>query len=106
MAIEINGLNQAAAAKRVDNEAAPAVQREQPGIAEGEKNRPSPTDAISLTDISSRLQEVEKKVAALPVIDTQRVEQIKKSLADGSYEINSARVAEKLLNFESLLDTK
>ena len=62
---------------------------------------PSSTqDTVSLTQTASQLQQLENTIADLPVVDTQRVESIRQSIASGSFEIDSARVADKLLNFE------
>jgi negative regulator of flagellin synthesis FlgM len=39
----------------------------------------------------------------MPVADTQRIEQVKQAIMDGSYEIDPAKVAEKLMQFEAIL---
>ncbi len=53
-------------------------------------------DQLKLTDSALALQE-----AARPndgtVVDQQRVDQIRQALADGSYTINPARIAEQML---------
>ncbi|MEO5812306.1 MAG: flagellar biosynthesis anti-sigma factor FlgM [Rhodanobacter sp.] len=53
-------------------------------------------DEVKLTDSARALQE-----AARPndgaVVDQKRVEQIRQALADGSYTINPARIAEQML---------
>ena len=63
----------------------------------------STLDTVSLTDSAALLVKMEKAVQDAPVVDTQRVEDIRKAIANGSFEIDSARVAEKLLSFESRL---
>jgi len=60
----------------------------------------STRDTVSLTQAGNQLNQLENTIAKLPVVDTQRVESIKQSIASGSFEIDSARVADKLLNFE------
>ncbi|MDX2502924.1 MAG: flagellar biosynthesis anti-sigma factor FlgM [Gammaproteobacteria bacterium] len=57
-------------------------------------------DSVSLTDTAMRLRALEEQIARLPIIDTQKVEQIKNSINDGKFEFNSERVAEKIINFE------
>jgi len=37
------------------------------------------------------------------VVDTKRVEQIKQAIESGSYEVNAEKVADKLMQFESIL---
>jgi negative regulator of flagellin synthesis FlgM len=57
-------------------------------------------DTVSLTDTASQLQKLENTIAELPVVDSERVDNIRQSIASGNFEIDSARVADKLLNFE------
>ncbi len=57
-------------------------------------------DSVNLTSSVMRLKTLEDQVARLPIVDTQKVEQIKSSISDGSFEFNSDRIAEKLINFE------
>ena len=58
---------------------------------------------MSLTDTAARLRKLESTLAQLPVVDRQRVEAPRQAIADGSYRVDPARVAEKLLAFESAL---
>jgi flagellar biosynthesis anti-sigma factor FlgM len=53
-----------------------------------------------LTDAGSILQNAERLVAALPVVDTNRVSVIATSLDRGSYIVDAERVAEKIIEFE------
>lgn len=56
-------------------------------------------DQVKLTDSALALQK-----AARPndgaVVNQQRVEQIRKALADGSYSVNPTRIAEKMLTMD------
>ena len=40
----------------------------------------------------------------MPVVDTERVNEVKKAIDEGTYEVNSARIADKMMKFEGLLD--
>ncbi len=60
-------------------------------------------DRISITSTASALQQVEEQLVKLPDVDTQRVETIKKAVENGSFEIDSNRVAEKLIAFDTAL---
>lgn len=60
-------------------------------------------DSVNLTDSAMRLQALEEKINRLPIIDTHKVEQIKNSISDGTFEFNSQRIAEKMLKFEKEL---
>ncbi|MDP1707793.1 MAG: flagellar biosynthesis anti-sigma factor FlgM [Gammaproteobacteria bacterium] len=63
-------------------------------------------DRLSLTETSARVQELQARVASLPVVDEQRVQEIKQAIAQGSYGIDSARVAEKIVRLEAALTDK
>ena len=65
-----------------------------------------PGSDVKLTDTASKLRQLEAKIASQPVVDTQKVESIKKAIADGTYRVNSARTAEKMAAFEDLLSSK
>lgn len=60
-------------------------------------------DSIKLTDTAAYLRKLENTLSALPVVDIQRTESIKKALTDGRFMIDPVRVADKLWDFESML---
>ncbi len=64
----------------------------------------SATDAVSFTETASRMRELEGSLRSVPVVDTQRVNEVKQAVADGTYEVSAARIAEKMIKFEGLLD--
>ena len=57
-------------------------------------------DSVNLTSSAMRIKSLEDQIARLPIVDTQKVEQIRNSLSDGTFEFNSVRIAEKLISFE------
>ena len=63
--------------------------------------RTGSADTLSLTNKAAQLQQLEAQISALPVVDSQRVEDVQHSLATGSFEIQPAQVADKLLSFEA-----
>ncbi|MFT7461190.1 MAG: negative regulator of flagellin synthesis FlgM [Planctomycetota bacterium] len=65
-----------------------------------------PAKEVSLTDTAAKLQRLEAQIANQPVIDAQRVESVKKAIADGSFKIDSNRIVEKMAEFENLLASK
>ncbi|MDT8404496.1 flagellar biosynthesis anti-sigma factor FlgM [Sulfuriflexus sp.] len=79
------------------------VSRDEATAAQQETGRSSTADTVSLTNTSAQLRSLENTLAELPVVDSQRVESIKQALADGSYEIDAQRIADKLISFESSL---
>ncbi len=60
-------------------------------------------DTVQLSNAAQTLQNVEKKLANTPDVDSERVERLKQEIESGSYQINAERVAEKMLNFDNLL---
>ncbi len=58
-------------------------------------------DRVSVTDTASRLQKIEEELSAMPGINHEKVAEIKKALADGTFTLDPARIAEKLIAFET-----
>ena len=63
-------------------------------------------DKVSFTSSAALLKELEKEVAALPVVDSSRVQAISHALASGTYAVDPARAADKLLAIERALAGK
>jgi negative regulator of flagellin synthesis FlgM len=62
---------------------------------------PSSGEVVHLSDEAQRLQSISDKVRDQPVVNSARVAELKQAVADGSYKVDSNRVASKLLNFEA-----
>jgi len=58
-------------------------------------------DKVSLTDQASQLQSLQQELSALPVVDAQRVQEVQRSLATGSLQIDPVSVADKMLKLEA-----
>ena len=61
-------------------------------------------DRVSLTATAALLKQLEDQLAGQPVVDNARVEGVRSALAEGSYHIDADRVAEKLVEFERVLN--
>jgi negative regulator of flagellin synthesis FlgM len=57
-------------------------------------------DSVRLTDSARALQDA-AKVDSQGAIDTKRVEQIRKSIAEGSYQVNPAAIADRMLALDA-----
>lgn len=57
-------------------------------------------DSVRLTDSARALQDA-AKVDGQPVIDSKRVEQIRQAIADGSYQVNPAAIADKMIALDA-----
>lgn len=104
MSIEINGHQSRPPVEFADS------RKPTDGLEQNAAN-PTPTssnagsDTLSLTNEAAQLKALEAEIAELPVINTQRVQDVQRSLATGSFQIDPASVADKLLRFESSLAT-
>lgn len=71
------------------------------GSQRPEGEAPLRPDSVSVTDTASRLLQIEDQLSTMPVVNDQRVAEIKQAIAEGSYKIDPERIAEKLIRFES-----
>lgn len=52
---------------------------------------------------SARLKELESRLTDKLPIDTQRINEMKNAIANGEYEVDAERIANKMIDFESSL---
>jgi negative regulator of flagellin synthesis FlgM len=69
-------------------------------------NSAKETENVVLTDAAVKLQAIEQAVAKASPVDDKRVEAVKQAIDDGSYRIEPERIAQKLMQTESLLPHK
>lgn len=67
----------------------------------GAKTGSAGSDQLQLSNQAAQLQALEAEIANLPVINTQRVQDVQRTLATGSFQIRPAQVADKMLQFEA-----
>ncbi len=102
MAIEIGntpniGVNDTGNSKRTEADKQKQVSPEQT------QTSATNTDSVQLTQSGKQLSELANRIDNIPSVDSDKVEAIKKAIANGDYEIDAERIASKLTNFESLL---
>jgi negative regulator of flagellin synthesis FlgM len=103
MAIEISGQHpvQLSNAKA---ETKGQVGRTDPTLQKQQTGQPSTPDTVTLTDTAKQLHKLEAAIADMPIVDTERVENVKQTIRAGQFQISSHRVAEKFLKFENQLN--
>jgi negative regulator of flagellin synthesis FlgM len=60
-------------------------------------------EKVTFTEQSTRFQQIEAALRDQPAVDQQRVEAIRAAIADGTYQVDSGRVAKALLGLENEL---
>ena len=60
-------------------------------------------DLLDLTGQAKELQTLQHDLAKSPEFDAARVSELKEAIADGRYEVNAERIADRLLDIESKL---
>ena len=61
------------------------------------------SDSVSLTSTAAQLQQLESRIAQMPVVDAQLVEEVQRQLATGSFRVDPDSSASKLLKMETSL---
>ncbi|SDX76979.1 anti-sigma-28 factor, FlgM family [Pseudomonas syringae] len=89
----VTGASRTGASKDTSKTDAPA-----PAATAGVK---STGETFSLSSEAQQLHNITDKLNDLPTVNSARVAELKQAIADGSYKVDSNRVASKLLNFET-----
>lgn len=102
MSIEING-NPALPVG--NNAGGPDLKSIGPDAAKGNGKSAgqSTTDSVTITPYAAKLQAAERELKAVPVVDVERVEQLRNAIKNGEYEIDPAKIADKFISLESSL---
>lgn len=104
MPIEINGIPPTKVPETKDD--SQAKQPIEQSDSQKDSGRSSTSDTVSISDNAAQLGKLDNSVIASPVVDAQRVEQVKQAISNGSFEVDPSRIADKLMQFESILKPK
>ena len=74
---------------------------EKPAVSQEAATTSASGEAVHLSQEAQQLQKISEKLREQPVVNSGRVAELKQAIADGSYKIDSNRIASKLLNFEA-----
>ena len=109
MVIDFNRLNNAntpanagrTGATQAGNRNESAQPNKAPVTGTDEQTNTKSGESVQLSREAQQLQTIGEKLRDQPIVNKERVAQLKQAIADGSYQVVSKRVAQKLLDFES-----
>jgi len=98
--MDIKNLTTNVAANRAYDSVKPPLK----GIDEGNKQTSSTasTDKVTLTNVLSQVMDLETQSKDVSIDNSARVSAIKAAVQDGSYQVDTQKVAEKLIQTEAL----
>lgn len=98
MVIDPNNRLPAASSNSTRNKAATVPENDaRPASAPADKVSAPEHDSVLLSPEAQALKRLEAQINASPDIDLGRVAAIKRAIAEGSFEINVERIAERML---------
>lgn len=62
-------------------------------------------DKVTLTGMLTQVRDLEQKADKVNIDNSDRIASLKASIADGSYQVNAQKVAEKLIQSDTLLSS-
>lgn len=105
MVIDFNRLNGSAPVagngRTGGTQASGAEQSKAQSPAPSATNASGEESSVRLSPEAQQLKAATDKMRDTPSVDSERVARLKQAIADGSFEVDSARVASKLLEFEA-----
>ena len=106
VADKIHGFNatDATAPVKGSSGGAPVADKNQGAAASAAANSAPSADHVTLTGSARFLQKLGAAVASAPVVNEAKVATVKQAVQSGSYKVDAARVADKILNFERGLE--
>lgn len=75
----------------------------QPGTQQETGKTDQNTVVAKASNTTARLKELESRLTEKLPIDTQRINEMKNAIANGEYEVDAERIANKMIDFETSL---
>ena len=95
--MKINDFDTGSKVQKYQSEVKPGADRTKKPTEKTVDQVDSPADNVQLSERSQEITGVQEAVEAAPEIRQDKVEAVKARLADGSYEVNSEKVADRIL---------
>ena len=64
----------------------------------------SADDRVTLTNTASRLKDLEQQLNNTSSVDNARVAEVQNAISSGDYNVDSDRIADKMLSFENFMN--
>ncbi len=103
MSIEINGQPTSLTTHINESNKKNEATNEQAGSSQASDRKGVEGDSVNLTNTASMLKNMEATLSSVPVVDHQRVANIKQAISNGTFNVNPDRVASKMMNLESMI---
>ncbi len=104
MSIDINSVTHNRPSQVSSENRQPNVGRTEATVQQQqETGKSTMTETVSMTDAAVNLKKLSNQLGKLPVVESKRVEEIKKAIENGNFEIDEVVVADKLIGMEKLL---
>jgi negative regulator of flagellin synthesis FlgM len=71
--------------------------------SQGKTQASGGSDEISLTDTATRLKSIEARIAELPDVDRERVDEIRHQIESGEFRVDARLIAQRLAQLEQAL---
>jgi len=83
-----------------------ATNRAQSQTSRQDASQGSGSDTVTLTGTASQLRALQAQLVSQPVVDTGRVQSVRNDLNAGTFVIDPPKVAQKMLDMESMINAK
>lgn len=97
---DISGINSGRSQQSGDRQVSD-VHRDRKAGTQNNSTTTAKGDTVSLTDMASRLQSLEKKLVSQSDVDQAHVNRVRDAITSGEYRVDPDRVAGKMIDFES-----
>ena len=103
MSLNINNLNNNSQVKK-NTEQQTQIKQQAVQSTNVESAKTARQDSVSLTPQAKQLTELQKKATDAPILNEKKIEQLKKAISSGEYQINPEKLAKNIASFEFNID--